>query len=107
MKMAEFTRRVAEDNDWSYSLAKKVTPCFWRTLRNVIAEGNNLIVPDFGTFKVEAKKPRVVSLNGNKISVPETCYPRWTPSYRFREKVKQLDPAEHRPTKGSEESEEE
>ena len=67
---------------------------FLGALKKAMAEGENVEIRGFGTFKVRERKPRTARnpRTGEAVEVPARTVPVFKPSKHLREKVEALHP---------------
>lgn len=94
MNTTEFSRRVADDNGWSYDLAKQVVPPVVQGLRDVLAEGKSVRLRGVGIFDFIKKGGYTLKTTWtetNTTQMPVRYYIRFVPTEELKEEVKALD----------------
>lgn len=94
MNTTQFARRVAEKHNWGYKLAHEVVFATMDTLRDVLAEGNELQISKVGTFDFVTKGGFEINAKWSptgKFYLPESYYIRFTPNRYLKDEIKQLE----------------
>lgn len=107
MNTTDLSRRVAEENGWSYRLSYDVVFATIRALRNSLAEGNEIKLHKLGMFTYLKRGGYPIHsqwAEGGIVDMPVAHYIKFIPTDELKEQVKGLDNSVF---EGSEESSEE
>jgi DNA-binding protein HU-beta len=82
MNKEELVARVAESTSQSKQVTKQVLEKFLEVVSENLADGNNIELRGFGSFKVKARKERVARnpRTGEKVTIPRRLVPTFKPS---------------------------
>lgn len=91
MTKSEFVFQVAEKTGMTKKDAELAAGAVFETLAQVLAAGDKLQFPGFGTFKTRVRPPFTGRhpVTGAPLEIKETAVPVFEPSRQLKEKVKQ------------------
>ena len=90
MNKTEFISKVSESIGADTAQAASVVNTVLNTITDVVASGDSLAIPGFGTFGTVKRPERIVRnpQNGEPVTVPERIVPVFKAGKRFRDAVK-------------------
>lgn len=90
MNKAELVKGMAKSANLTQKAAASALDVILNEIHGVLAEGESIVLPGFGTFKVSFRSPRVCKnlKTGEDIMVPAKSVPVFTPSKVLKESVK-------------------
>ena len=90
MNKTEFISKVSESIGADTAQAASVVNTVLNTITDVVASGDSLAIPGFGTFGTVKRPERTVRnpQNGELVTVPERIVPVFKAGKRFRDAVK-------------------
>ena len=90
MTKSEFVFQVAEKTGLTKKDAELAAGAMFEVLGQLMAEGDKLQYPGFGTFKTRVRPPFVGRhpKTGEPLEIGETVVPVFEPSRQLKEKVK-------------------
>ncbi len=93
MKKSEFVKQTAARAGMTQKDTEHVLDAVFSCLGDVLAEGERLTIPGFGTFdtKLRAARKGHIPSTGARISIPETVVPVFKPAKQLKEKLKKRD----------------
>jgi DNA-binding protein HU-beta len=88
--MTELVKGMAKSANLTQKAAASALDVILNEIHGVLAEGESIVLPGFGTFKVSFRSPRVCKnlKTGEDIMVPAKSVPVFTPSKVLKESVK-------------------
>lgn len=89
MNKEDLVRRVAESTGQSRQVTRRVLDTFLATVSDNLAEGENIEIRGFGSFKVVNRRERTARnpRTGEKVQIPSRLVPAFKPSRCLNEKV--------------------
>jgi len=90
VKREALAQKIAEKFDIPKKTAVEILNYFTELVSQNLKQGNKIKLPGLGTFKVRERKARTAinPKTGEKISVPATKVPKFTPAKELKELVK-------------------
>jgi DNA-binding protein HU-beta len=90
MNKTELVKGMAKSANLTQKAAASALDVILNEIHGVLAEGESIVLPGFGTFKVSFRSPRVCKnlKTGEDIMVPAKSVPVFTPSKVLKESVK-------------------
>jgi len=90
VKREALAQKIAEKFDLPKKTAVEILNYFTELVSQNLKQGNKIKLPGLGTFKVRERKARTAinPKTGEKISVPATKVPKFTPAKELKELVK-------------------
>lgn len=87
MKKDDLVKAVAENNNISKTIAKKVIDSTFEVIKSAVSSGDSFRQDGFGTFKkaIRAERNGVNPGTGEKIVIPEKQVVKFTASTNFFE----------------------
>lgn len=87
MSKKDLIDAVARDCELTKEKAGSVIDAALAHIRSTLVEGNEVRIPDFGTFKVSARKAREGRnpVTGAPIQIPASKVPKFTPAKGFKD----------------------
>lgn len=91
MTKSEFIFQVAEKTGLTKKDAELAAGAMFEVLEQLLADGDKLQYPGFGTFKTRVRPPFTGRhpKTGEPLEIGETIVPVFEPSRQLKEKVKQ------------------
>lgn len=88
---ADLVERVAEMTGFTKTETAVICEGLLQAIKDVMAEGNNIEIRRFGTFKLKTRKPRVARnpRTGEPVPIEKRNVPVFKPSKAFKELVPQ------------------
>ena len=89
MKKADFVSLVAEQSGMTKKASEACVEAVFRTLGDVLAQGERVTLTGFGTFDTKLRSERTVCVqnSGEKASVPAARVPVFRPAKQLKEKL--------------------
>ncbi|HHS50478.1 MAG TPA: integration host factor subunit beta [candidate division Zixibacteria bacterium] len=86
MTKAELVERVAEMTGFTKTETAVICEGFLTAIKDVMAEGSNIEIRRFGTFKLKTRKPRIARnpRTGDAVPIEERLIPVFKPSKAFK-----------------------
>ncbi len=90
MTKADFVDLLALRGDITKKQANDCLEIVFATITEVLAEGENILIPGFGKFSVVTRGPRngVNPRTQERIRIPETRAPRFSATKALKESVR-------------------
>lgn len=87
MSKKDLIDAVARDCDMTKEKAGEVVDAVLGHIKSSLKNGSEVRIPDFGTFKVSARKAREGRnpMTGKTIQIPASNVPKFTPAKGFKE----------------------
>ena len=91
MTKAELVERVHQATGFTKTDVAFVCEHFLESIKEAMAEGHNIEIRKFGTFKIKKRKPRTARnpRTGAAVPIPERQIPVFKPSNEFKAKIHQ------------------
>ncbi len=91
---ADLVERVAEMTGFTKTETAVICEGLLQAIKEVMAEGNNIEIRRFGTFKLKTRKPRVARnpRTGDPVPIKKRNVPVFKPSKAFKDLVPQPKP---------------
>ncbi len=91
MNKGELLEKIYRDNDLTKQECRELVDSIVETIVDTVAEGEEVRLVNFGTFKPKPKKETVkrLPMTGEKIDVPAKVVPRFSSGKGFDETVKE------------------
>lgn len=91
MKKADFVSLIAEQSGMTKKSAEACVDIVFRTLGDVLAQGERITWNGFGTFDTKQRASRTVCIpnSSEKASVPAARVPVFRPAKQLKEKLNQ------------------
>lgn len=88
---ADLVERVAEMTGFTKTETAVICEGLLEAIKDVMAEGNDIEIRRFGTFKLKQRKPRIARnpRTGEPVPIKERIVPVFKPSKAFKVMVKQ------------------
>lgn len=89
MRFAELVREVAESSGFTQSDAEIIVRELFDIMGKSLANGDDVMVPNFGKFTVTTSAPRMARnpRTGEKVQVPERKRPKFRASRALNDRV--------------------
>ncbi len=83
---ADLVERVAEMTGFTKTETAVICESFLAAIKEVMAEGANIEIRRFGTFKLKARRPRIARnpRTGDPVPITERVIPVFKPSKAFK-----------------------
>lgn len=93
MNKAELVEQIAAKHEISKAKAEAIISSVFTTIMDTVAAGDAVRLVNFGIFEAVNAKPRVGHLphTGEKIAIPATRRPRFTPGVEFKKKTSAVE----------------
>ncbi len=90
VKREAIAQKIAEKFDLPKKTAVEILNYFAELVAQNLKQGNKVKLPGLGTFRIRERKARTAinPKTGEKINVPATRVPKFTPSKELKELVK-------------------
>ncbi|RLF05581.1 MAG: integration host factor subunit beta [Thermoprotei archaeon] len=90
MTKADLVEIVAERTGFTKTDVHVICDMLLDVIKEVMAEGHNIEIRRFGTFKLKIRKPRKARnpRTGESVPIPERVVPVFKPSNEFKEMIK-------------------
>ncbi|MDO5784902.1 MAG: HU family DNA-binding protein [Eubacteriales bacterium] len=91
MKKSEFVKQVAARSGMTQKDTEHILDAIFCCLGDVLAEGERLTIPGFGTFDTKQRAARTghIPSTGASISIPAATVPVFKPAKQLKEKLNQ------------------
>jgi nucleoid DNA-binding protein len=91
MTKAELVERVANATGFTKTETAAICEHFLEAIKEAMAEGHNIEIRKFGTFKIKRRKPRTARnpRTGAAVPITERHIPVFKPSNEFKGKIRQ------------------
>ena len=88
---ADLVERVAEMTGFTKTETSVICEGFLNAIKDVMAEGNDIEIRRFGTFKLKTRKPRIARnpRTGDPVPIKERVIPVFKPSKAFKKSIPQ------------------
>ena len=88
---ADLVERVADMTGFTKTETAVICEGLLKAVKDVMAEGNNIEIRRFGTWKLKRRKSRVARnpRTGDPVPIPERIVPVFKPSKAFKNKIPQ------------------
>ena len=95
MNKAELVEQIAAKHGISKAMADAIVSTVFSTIMETVAGGDAVRLVNFGIFEAVNSKPRAGHLphTGQKIEIPATRRPRFTPGVEFKKRTAETGPA--------------
>lgn len=92
MTQAELIDKVSELSTYPKVTVKDVLNSTFNTIRNTLAEGEEVQIHQFGIFRNEIRKPRGAynPIKGETMELPETNVVKFTPSKTLKRELSEV-----------------
>lgn len=89
MKKADFVSLVAEQSGMTKKDTEACVEVVFRTLGDILAQGERVTLTGFGTFDTKQRAARSVCVptTGEKAEIPAACVPVFRPAKQLKEKL--------------------
>jgi DNA-binding protein HU-beta len=90
VKREALAQKISEKFDLPKKTAVEILNYFTELVAQNLKQGNKVKLPGLGTFRVRERKARTAinPKTGEKISVPATKVPKFTPAKELKELIK-------------------
>ena len=88
---ADLVERVADMTGFTKTETAVICEGFLQAIKDVMAEGNNIEIRRFGTFKLKSRKPRIARnpRTGEPVPIKRRIIPVFKPSKAFKVLIQQ------------------